>query len=42
MVECEARTQGAGIAALFPRLRTLDRADERGRAARASFRNEFL
>src|SRR5271154_2351238 len=41
MVECETRTQGAGIAALFPRLRTRDRADQRGRAARASFRNEF-
>src|SRR6266567_1705527 len=42
MVECESRTQGARIAALFARLRTQDRADQRGRAARASFRNEFL
>ena len=41
MVECETRTQGARIAALFARLRTQDRADQRGRAARASFRNEF-
>src|SRR5205823_11663421 len=42
MVECETRTQGARIAALFVRLRTQDRADQRGRAARASFRGEFL
>src|SRR3954470_21196677 len=37
MVECETGTQGARIAALFARPRTQDRADQRGRAARASF-----
>src|SRR3954451_10568645 len=42
MVECETRTQGARIAALFARPRTQDRADQRGRAVRASFRCEFL
>src|SRR6266576_4068516 len=40
MVECETRTQGARIAALFARPRTQDRADQRGRTARASFRCE--
>src|SRR5438128_8074919 len=42
MGECETRTQGASIAALWARLRTQDRAAQRGRAARASFRKEPL
>src|SRR5204862_4478929 len=42
MVECETRTQGARIAALVARPRTQDRADQRVRAARASFRCEFV
>src|SRR5207302_11342149 len=42
MGECETRTQGAAIAELSPRLRTQDRAAQRGRAARASFRKELL
>src|SRR6266849_621539 len=42
MGECETRTQGASIAALWARLRTQDRAGQRGRAARASFRKELL
>src|SRR5438105_6598266 len=42
MGECETRTQGASIAALWARLRTQDRAAQRGRAARASFRKELL
>src|SRR5919201_3868206 len=42
MVECETRTQGARIAALFALPRTQDRADQRVRAARASFRCEFV
>src|SRR5437879_1410111 len=42
MGECETRTQGASIAALWARLRTQDRAAQRGRAARASFRKERL
>src|SRR4029077_5115315 len=41
MVECETRTQGAGIATLFPRPRTQDRADRRGRSARGSLRREL-
>src|SRR5207245_7108188 len=42
MDECETRTQGASIAALWARLRTQDRAAQRGRAARASFRKELI
>src|SRR5439155_11261772 len=42
MGECETRTQGASIAALLARLRTQDRAAQRGRTARASFRKELL
>ncbi len=38
MAACEARTQGAPIAALLARLRTPHRAGKRGPAARASFR----
>src|SRR5258708_40331949 len=37
----EARTQGAPVAELWGRLRTPHRADQRGQAARASFRNEL-
>jgi len=35
--ECDARTQGAPIAELSARLRTRQRAAERGRAAHRSF-----
>src|SRR5688572_25996213 len=42
MGECEGRTQGVHIAALWARLRTPPRADQRGRSARASLRNELL
>src|SRR3989441_1685876 len=42
MDECETRTQGASIAALWARLRTQDRAAQRGRVARASFRKELI
>src|SRR6059036_1136743 len=41
MGECEARTQGALIAALWGRLRTTHRAAQRGQSARASFRDEL-
>src|SRR6266540_3996288 len=42
MGECETRTQGAPIAQLWARLRTQDRAAQRGRSARASFRKGLL
>src|SRR5581483_959388 len=42
MAECEARTQGAPIAALLALPRTTHRAGQRGQTARASFRCEFL
>src|SRR5258706_16315781 len=41
MGACEARTQGALIAALCGRLRTTHRAAQRRQAARASFRDEL-
>src|SRR5687767_2841183 len=41
MGECEARRQGADIAALWARLRTTHRAAQRGQTARASLRKEL-
>jgi hypothetical protein len=42
MGECEARTQGAAIAALLTRLRTQHRAAQRGQATQQSFRFKLL